>query len=136
MLPDRRPAGCILIVEDSEDIRDILCRALLNGGFEVAAAGTGRQGLELISSGRFDVLVVDLGLPDMKGEDLIRSARRAGNRSRIAVLSGMAEGLDEDEYRGLGVDRILSKPIGLRRLLDEMRELVAAGRLAAEEVRQ
>jgi DNA-binding response OmpR family regulator len=136
MSADREGAGCVLIVEDSEAIRDILCRVLLDGGFEVAAAGTGQQGMELASSGCFDVLVVDLGLPDMKGQDLIRSLRLAGNHSRIAVLSGLAGSLDADEFRELGVDRILPKPMRLKEMLDEVRGLVAAGRLAAEEVRQ
>jgi DNA-binding response OmpR family regulator len=136
MLPDRKSAGSVLIVEDSECIRELLSRVLLDGGFEVAAVGTGGQALELTASRRFDVLVVDLGLPDIAGEDLILSLRKAGNRSRIAVLSGQADSLDEGEYRKLGVDRILPKPIGIQRILGELRELVAAGRSAAEEVRQ
>ena len=135
MIPERRPAGCILIDDDSEEVRNILSRVLQNGGYEIATAGTGGQALALTASRRFDVLVVDLGLPDIAGEDLILSLRKAGNRSRIAVLSGRANSLDEDSYRKLGVDKILPKPIDIERILHEVRELVAAGQVAVEEAR-
>jgi len=136
MLPDRKPVGSVLVVDDAENIRDILSLVLLNAGFEIAAADTGARALEMAAAGCFDVLVVDLGLPDMDGMDLVKRLRKAGIRSRIVVLSGRADALSPEAFEGLGVDGVLPKPLELQTFLGEMRRLAAAGlEPAQEEVR-
>jgi len=139
MKPDRNPAGRVLIVEDCADIREILSRVLLGAGFEVAVAETGKRALELASAGQFNVLVVDLGLPDMDGTDLVKRVREAGSRSRILVLSGRVDALSPTALDGLAVDKILPKPVSCQTFLDEVRRWAAAGmepakRSAQEEV--
>lgn len=123
-------ANSILIVEDDENLRLALADNLEDEGYTVSAAATGTAGLELAREGDFDVVVLDIMLPDVDGYTICRELREAGVASMILMLT--ARSLEEDVVRGfdVGADDYLAKPYRLRELLARVRALMrrAAGR--------
>ena len=101
----------LLLVEDSPDIREVFTLLLRAEGMDVVATGSGREAMEQAASGDFDVIVTDLGLPDIPGDVVIRrvlaSARR---RPRVIVVTGYDEPF-VSRARQAGADVVFIKPI-------------------------
>ena len=114
------PNHSILIVEDDPQIRRVLSTSLAAYGYEVLTAETGREGRELAARHRPDLIILDLGLPDSDGLDLIRNLR-SEPRQEILVLS--ARGSEQVKVRALdlGADDYLTKPFDLFELLARVR---------------
>ena len=110
----------ILLVEDSPDIRDAFEVLLTAEGADVAATAAGRQALELVRRREFDVVLTDLGLPDVPGEILIRGIiAAASNHPRIVVVTGYGEPYTSNAARA-GADTVLTKPVEWTVLLQEL----------------
>jgi PAS domain S-box-containing protein len=122
----------ILIVEDNEDAGASLADLLTLGGHEVAVATTARAGIAMASAHPPDVLLCDVGLPDLSGHDVIRALReRPEGRSVFAVaLTGYAQPEDRAKALSAGFDAHLAKPPALDRLDALLAE--AAGRRARD----
>src|SRR6202051_2571614 len=123
----------LLLVEDEPEIQDFLKQPLANAGYEVDAAKDGRTAAQLASGSKYDVLVVDLGLPDQDGIDLILQLRRSGVSSPVLILS--ARRSVDDRVRGLeqGGDDYLTKPFALAELLARLRNLLKRNGPAGSE---
>ena len=82
----------ILVIEDAPDVRDVLTILLRIEGADVASAGSGREALALFRSCHFDVVVSDLGLPDISGDVLIRTIIAAARRPvKVVVITGESQ---------------------------------------------
>src|SRR5437870_8599272 len=82
----------ILVVEDAPDIRDVFTVLLRAEGADVVAAGTGREAADAASDRRFDVVLSDLGLPDIPGDVLIRQIMASSKgRTRVVAITGYGE---------------------------------------------
>ncbi len=114
----------LLLVEDELDIRGFLQRSLSEAGYQVEAAGDARTAERMAVDNLFDVLVVDLGLPDEDGISLILRLRQLGLRAPVLILS--ARRSVDDRVRGLeqGGDDYLTKPFALAELLARLRNLL------------
>ena len=114
----------LLLVEDEPEIQRFLKQPLASAGYEVDAAADGQAAIQLASERQYDVLIVDLGLPDQDGIDLILQLRRSGVSSPVLILS--ARRSVDDRVRGLeqGGDDYLTKPFALAELLARLRNLV------------
>ena len=110
----------VLLIEDDSNILRFLHTVLATQKFEVHDAGTGREGLELARQHKPDLVILDLGLPDMDGVEVVR-ALREWNRTPILVLS--ARNLEESKIATLdtGADDYLTKPFGVGELLARVR---------------
>jgi len=119
--------GRVMIVEDEKDLREILCDHLEETGWKVFSYAMGHPAREAMPWDQPDVVVVDLGLPDMDGLDLIRAiaGHRVAGRPAILALTGQAFPQDEDKCKSAGADRVLFKPTSLRRTERALRELAA-----------
>lgn len=128
----RAPSGAhILIVEDEPGIVRAVQANLAGHGFEVEAALTGEAGLESFRRRRPDLVLLDLGLPDMDGADVIRQLRAEGN-TPVIVLSVRGAERDKVKALDLGADDYLTKPFGVEELLARIRvALRHAARTAA-----
>lgn len=117
----------VLVIEDSGPTRALLVRSLTEGGIEVETVSRYATGLRQASEGRFDVILLDLGLPDGDGLDLCRAIRAEGNRTPILCLT--ARGDVGDRVRGLdaGADDYLRKPFALAELQARIRALARRG---------
>ncbi len=109
--------GSILLVEDDENLRITLADNLEEQGYAVTQAATMKAAWAALEAGRFEVVVLDLMLPDGDGYALCRKLRAAGHGSRVLMLT--ARSLEEDLVRGFeaGADDYLAKPYRLRELL-------------------
>ncbi len=111
----------ILVVEDSPPTRDLLRRALEEGGHQVALASRHSTGLRLATEGEFELAIVDVMLPDGSGVELCRTLRARGIHVPVLFLS--AKGEVEDRVAGLdaGGDDYLRKPFALAELRARIR---------------
>ena len=114
----------LLLVEDELDIQRFLTRALIEAGYQVDAAGNGKAAMKLAADSMYDVLIVDLGLPDQDGIDLIMSLKQVGLRAPVLILS--ARRSVDERVKGLeqGGDDYLTKPFALAELLARLRNLL------------
>ena len=123
----------ILVVEDDENLRVALADNLEAEGYEVTLAASGDEALDHISKQRFDLLILDLMLPDTDGYRLCKELRAGQIESRILMLTARA--LDEDVVRGFeaGADDYVTKPYRLALLLARVKALLRRGDLAPKE---
>ena len=130
----------ILIVEDDVSIADAVALNLREEGFEVAVARRGDEGLRLAQEPRWDLLILDLMLPGVSGQEICRAVRR---RARIPFLMLTARAREVDKVVGLeiGADDYVTKPFGMLELIARVKALLrragAGTRIAeatAEEV--
>jgi two-component system, OmpR family, response regulator MprA len=114
----------ILVIEDDDDVRAAIRRALLLGGYEIIQAATGQDGLARAQSDVPDAIVLDLGLPDIDGIEVCRTLRRAGNRTPILMLTARAEVGDRVDGLDAGADDYLVKPYDVRELQARLRAIM------------
>jgi two-component system alkaline phosphatase synthesis response regulator PhoP len=123
----QRPQQRILIVEDEAHIADGLLFNLEQDGYAAEVVSDGRQALELLTQaggGGFDLVILDLMLPEMSGFEVARRTRASGNFVAILILTAKDDGADI--VRGLeeGADDYLTKPFRLEELLARVRVLI------------
>jgi two-component system KDP operon response regulator KdpE len=123
-----RDGARLLLVEDDADLRASISASLATRDYTVREAGTARDGLAAWSSNRPDLILLDLGLPDGDGLDVITRVRREAP-TPILVLSARHQERDRVEALDLGADDYLTKPFGVTELLARVRALLrrAAG---------
>lgn len=114
----------ILIVEDDASILRGLQEVLEKEHFTVLTAPTGSRGVALGRNENVDLIILDLGLPDINGEDVCKELRTAGVSTPIMMLT--SKGLEMDKVLGLemGADDYMTKPFGIRELLARVRALL------------
>ncbi len=119
----------VLIVEDEPNLLDTLATRLRSEGYAVDAAGNGRDGLFAGSEYPIDLAIVDLGLPDIPGTELIKRWRAADRSFPILILTARSSWEDKVAGLELGADDYLVKPFHTEELLARVRALLrrAAG---------
>ena len=127
----------IIIVEDDPGISKYLQAALRGHDYEPMLATDGKTALEMIASHCPDLLLLDLGLPDMDGSEIIRSVR-SWSRMPIIVISARSAELDKAAALDMGADDYLTKPFGTVELLARIRTALRHTRKACggEELRE
>lgn len=111
----------MLLVEDEERLVASLVKGLRTADIEVTAARTGRDGLRLALEGDFDIMVLDIGLPDQEGFTVLRKLRAADSNLPVIILSARTSA--EDTVRGLerGADDYMAKPFSFDELVARVR---------------
>ena len=114
----------VLLVEDEPRVADFINRGLRAENHGVTVAATGTEGVDLAKTGEFDVIVLDLMLPDMHGYDVCQRLRLEGDHTPILMLTAMDT--LEDKIKGLrvGADDYLAKPFDFDELLARIEALV------------
>ncbi len=110
----------ILIVEDEKHVLEMLESALKKNGYRTITVDTGRKALSVIASHCPDLVLLDLGLPDIDGQKIIKSVR-AWSPMPILVLSGKTKEKDVVNVLDLGADDYIKKPFGMNELLARIR---------------
>jgi DNA-binding response OmpR family regulator len=108
----------VLVVEDEGHIRDLVRSHLQSEGYACSAVGTSRAALQLLRSRPFDVVVLDLMLPDMNGLDLCETVRAEHTNRGVSILMLTARAEETDKLAGFncGADDYLTKPFSMREL--------------------
>ena len=113
----------ILVVEDEKSISTLISTILNNNGYEVMKARTGSEALSMISSHCPDLIVLDLGLPDMDGLDILRQIR-SWSTLPVVVVSARSHERDKVTALDLGADDYLTKPFGTSELVARIRTAI------------
>ena len=120
----------MLVVEDEDDTRDILEVLLRESGAEVQAVADAEAAMQAMTSCPPDVLISDIGMPEIDGYELIRQVRRlttdAGGRVPAIALTAFAHGTDHREALRAGYDRHLAKPVDAATLARTVRDVLYA----------
>jgi len=117
----------ILVIEDEKSISHFISTVLNNNGYEAMQAQTGEEALSMISSHCPDLVILDLGLPDMDGLDILRSLR-SWSSLPVVVVSARSHERDKVAALDLGADDYLTKPFGTGELLARVRAALRVNR--------
>lgn len=115
--------GRILLVDDDPGIVDVVLYGLEREGYEVEVAGDGSEALDAATRRPFDLLILDLMLPEISGEEVCRHVRSAGNTVPILMLTAKDAELDKVLGLELGADDYMTKPFSSAELLSRIRAL-------------
>ena len=116
----------ILVIDDELQIRRLLRFALETGGYSVREAETGRLGLAEIAGRKPDAIILDLGLPDMSGLEVLKHLRE-WSKLPVLILSVRGQEIDKVAALDAGADDYLTKPFGNGELLARLRVLLRRG---------
>ena len=114
----------LLVVEDNDQLAGLICRGLKAAGFDSDRAARLGEAQDAIQTSRYGALIVDLGLPDGDGRDLVSHLRTQGNTTPVLMLT--ARGTTEEKVLGLssGADDYLVKPFAFEELVARIRALL------------
>jgi len=119
-------AATVLVVEDERKLRDLVRSYLERAGFTVLSTGSGAEAISMAASAAPDLVVLDLGLPDVPGEAVARELR---DTSGMPILMLTARSAEEDRIRGLelGADDYVTKPFSPRELVLRIQAILRRG---------
>jgi two-component system cell cycle response regulator DivK len=120
----------ILLVEDNEMNRDMLSRRLQRKGFEVAMAVDGKQGVEMARAGGYDLILMDMSLPEIDGWEATRQLRAAPETRVVPIIGLTAHAMAGDREKALeaGCNDYDTKPVELPRLLGKIEALLGGAK--------
>lgn len=118
----------ILLVEDNEMNRDMLSRRLSRKGYEVSIAIDGQQGLSMALRGEYDLVLLDMSLPELDGWEVVRRIRSDPRGRTLPVIALTAHAMAGDREKALqaGCDEYDSKPVDFPRLVARIEALLAS----------
>ena len=124
----------LLLVEDEKKVSDLVARALRAERYAVDVADDGHQGWELAQSYDYDLIILDLMLPQMSGEELLRRVRRRNHQVPILILT--ARGTTEEKVQNFeaGADDYLTKPFAFAELVMRVKALLRRGPITRSSV--
>ncbi len=128
---DHENAGCVLLVDDEVALRRALGRQLRGKGHVVVEAGTGKQAIAMLDEVVVDVIVCDIGMPEMDGMTLLRLVRERDADLPVVLLTGAPDVSTAVKAVGYGAFEYLTKPDDLHRLSESVANAVAQRRTSA-----
>ncbi len=122
--PRGNKAPRVLIIEDCPDLGSVLPLHFRDAGYEVDITGNGRSGLQLARSGKYRIIVLDIGLPEVDGLEICRMIRQAGTDTSVLMLTAKSSEIDRVLGLEMGADDYLTKPFSIRELLARVKAIV------------
>ena len=113
----------ILVVDDEEPVRELLCDILRDEGVEVTTAASGAEALARFEPGRFDAVLTDIGMPGMNGWELLRHVSERDRRVALAVITGWGELVSTHEEKAARVEWVLTKPFSMSQICEIAQEI-------------
>lgn len=122
--PVGRRTGRVLVIDDEPHLREVVTNLLRLEGHLAVGTGSGVEGVEAFRSAPFDVVITDLGMPDLTGVEVVRKVRELQPAVKVILCTGWNAALSQSEQEASGVDRLLEKPFRLDKLLHLVNELL------------
>ena len=122
----------VLLIEDDESLAESLKIFLSKEGFNVECTDTGEEGIEIGKFYDYDIIVLDLGLPDMSGYEVLRKLRSSRIGTPVLVLTGEADIESKIKSFGIGADDYLTKPFNKQELVARLTAIVRRSKGHAE----
>lgn len=113
----------VLLIDDDQEFLDILAERLTIRGMEVTTAASGKTALDLVQNGLFNVIVLDLQMPEMDGLQVLEQLVANHSDQQIILLTGHATVARGVQAMKLGAADVLEKPVDIRELVDKIRTL-------------
>src|SRR6266849_6775650 len=123
----------VLVVEDEENIRTLLNDAFRAEGHDVVEASTGAEALERLDQGKFDLMICDLGLPELSGLHVARWVKEFRPDLPVIIATGYAEMIAEEDYDKARVDDVIRKPYAIADVLARANLVLAAQPIRRDE---
>lgn len=124
----------LLIIEDDKEISTFLKANLSNSGFVVDATMSGQSGLNMAQENIYDLIILDLNLPDMNGQHICQELRRTGKMMPILVLSANSQIKDKTELLDQGADDYMIKPFSYEELVARLNALARRPKEISNEI--
>jgi CheY-like chemotaxis protein/anti-sigma regulatory factor (Ser/Thr protein kinase) len=121
--PPPRRIGSILVIDDDDDVRQLVSDALTAQGHTVTTASGGREGLMHLQTVRYDLVITDLGMPDLNGWEVARAVKVSRPDTPVLLLTGWADVVDPSA--GRGVEGIIKKPFDVKILATAVSDALA-----------
>jgi two-component system OmpR family response regulator len=127
-----QPSLSILVIDDDPKLREVVGYALGREGFTVSEARHGGDGLALLESRRFDLLVVDVSMPEVDGFEFVRRLRTRDRETPVLFLSARSDEIDRILGLELGGDDYVTKPFSTRELVTRVKVILRRSIRAAQ----
>ncbi|MCH7763102.1 MAG: response regulator [Candidatus Marinimicrobia bacterium] len=121
VIPDEEPvvqSSRILVIDDEEYILDIVEEILTDQGHKVTSSGSAENGLEIFKKENFDIVITDLGMPEMIGWEVAERIKKYNPKTPVILLTGWALNLEPEKIKENGVDYVLKKPFTEEKLTE------------------
>jgi CheY-like chemotaxis protein len=129
--PKSAPGAKILVVDDSEEVREVLRELLSRHGYTIVTSPDGESGLVELESRTFDLAMVDLGLPGINGLEVAARLKSRWPATQVALMTGYGDRLGPEDAHAKGVDFVLAKPFSLDQLRSVVDHALANGKPGA-----
>lgn len=116
----------VLVVDDEPEIRQVLVEGLHEAGYKVTSVGSGREAIDRLGLVHYDVVLTDLGMPEVTGWDVVASARQTRPEMILGLVTGWGETLDPRQVAESGVMFVIPKPFDVRRVVNDIKKAVQA----------
>jgi sigma-B regulation protein RsbU (phosphoserine phosphatase) len=136
-MPGATTVGSLLVVDDDESNRDLLARRLSRRGHDVVAAADGRRALELVASRPFDVVLLDVMMPEMSGLEVLQALRQTYAPAELPVIMATARNQSDDVVEALrmGANDYVTKPLDFPVVLARVQSQLSLKRAVEEAAR-
>ncbi len=116
----------LLLIDDNTDITTMFSKYFNQKGHSCTVCNNGRNGLNMITTGQYDIVLVDLAIPEFSGTDIVDALYRTGKMAKLNIVALTASSVStdkEEELKKKGVQAVLKKPIDPDELLDYLHQL-------------
>jgi PAS domain S-box-containing protein len=114
----------LLVIDDEKDVLHLVQEMLRMAGHEVTAFNDGREALEWIEGGEFDLVFTDLGMPGVNGWDIAKKVKECKPDVPVVMISGWGAQYEDQDLKSRGIDLVLSKPLSYQQLLGAIEKML------------